>query len=338
MRLRLPKTSSGSRSVRCAETAAQIAEGSALAVAAVTERSSHPRPLPRRPPLRPPPRAPNATSSSARQGRTPPTRVHRVEASIAEGYREILVTRRATGASSATIADGASASARSPRATGDVRQARRAAAGASDGVLRPARKSPTSTPRGPASPSRCSTRARRRPARWRWCSAPATLGSCLHGRWATALEADFNRRDEQLRGPRGHPVASSRSARWSTAATSTTAAGRINVDDEGNVPACRPRSSRAASSAATSIDELLGEHFAPDRQQAAASFRCAPLPRMTNTLSSRAPRPRGDRPVGEEGIFATRFGGGQVDIASGDFRLLALRGLPHPGTARLTAR
>jgi TldD protein len=88
-------------------------------------------------------------------------------------------------------------------------------------------------PRG--SPSRCSTRARRPPARWRWCSAPGDSGILLHEAVGHGLEADFNRKGVSNYSGRSARPWRAGCAPWSTAATSTTSRGSINVDDEGNV-------------------------------------------------------------------------------------------------------
>jgi TldD protein len=50
------------------------------------------------------------------------------------------------------------------------------------------------------------------------------------------------------------------------------------------------------------------------------SFACVPMPRMTNTLLVAGPHDHEEiiRSV-KRGVFAKRFGGGQVDISNGDF-------------------
>jgi TldD protein len=69
-------------------------------------------------------------------------------------------------------------------------------------------------------------------------------------------------------------------------------------------------------------DQLSAQHFAltPTGNGRRESFRSTPLPRMTNTLLLAGPHEHDEivRSV-KRGIYATRFGGGQVDIASGDF-------------------
>jgi TldD protein len=96
-----------------------------------------------------------------------------------------------------------------------------------------------------ASRSPCSTRARRPPARWRWCWPPATAASCCTRRWATASRPTSTaRRRQQLRGPSASRWPAS-CAPWSTTARSCPSRGTINVDDEGYTPTAA-RSSSAA--------------------------------------------------------------------------------------------
>ena len=50
------------------------------------------------------------------------------------------------------------------------------------------------------------------------------------------------------------------------------------------------------------------------------SFTCAPMPRMTNTILTAGPHdPEEIVKSVKRGIYAKKFGGGQVDIANGDF-------------------
>jgi TldD protein len=50
------------------------------------------------------------------------------------------------------------------------------------------------------------------------------------------------------------------------------------------------------------------------------SFRSHPMPRMTNTLLLKGPHdPEEILKSVERGVFAKKFGGGQVDIGNGDF-------------------
>ena len=69
-------------------------------------------------------------------------------------------------------------------------------------------------------------------------------------------------------------------------------------------------------------DAHSSKHFSvePTGNGRRESFRSVPMPRMTNTLLLNGPHDPEEilRSV-KRGIFARKFGGGQVDIASGDF-------------------
>ena len=62
------------------------------------------------------------------------------------------------------------------------------------------------------------------------------------------------------------------------------------------------------------------------------SFAHLPMPRMTNTFMLAGEDAPEDiiRSV-DRGLYAVSFGGGQVDITSGQVRLLGERGLPDRG-------
>ncbi|MFW6067848.1 MAG: TldD/PmbA family protein, partial [Myxococcota bacterium] len=97
--------------------------------------------------------------------------------------------------------------------------------------------------------------------------------------------------------------------------------GSLNVDDEGNEP-----------ERATLIERGVLRGYMQDRYSAGhfhtdatgngrrESFKSHPMPRMTNTLLL----PGNDDPEEivrsvERGVYACKFGGGQVDISNGDF-------------------
>jgi TldD protein len=69
-------------------------------------------------------------------------------------------------------------------------------------------------------------------------------------------------------------------------------------------------------------DQHTAAHFKtrPTGNGRRESFACVPMPRMTNTLLLAGPHDPEEilRSV-SHGIFAKAFGGGQVDIANGDF-------------------
>jgi TldD protein len=69
-------------------------------------------------------------------------------------------------------------------------------------------------------------------------------------------------------------------------------------------------------------DRLSAKHFklSPTGNGRRESFACHPMPRMTNTILLAGPHDPEEiiRSV-KNGVFAKKFGGGQVDISNGDF-------------------
>jgi len=97
--------------------------------------------------------------------------------------------------------------------------------------------------------------------------------------------------------------------------------GTINVDDEGNEPR---RSVLIENGQLVGYlhDRLSAKHFglSPSGNGRRESFACAPMPRMTNTILLAGPHgPEEILKSVKRGVYAKKFGGGQVDIANGDF-------------------
>jgi TldD protein len=151
--------------------------------------------------------------------------------------------------------------------------------------------------------------------------APGDSGILLHEAVGHGLEADFNRKGtSNYSGQIGNEVASELCTVIDDA-TLLQSRGSINVDDEGNEP---------RSSVLIEKGKLVG--YMHDRHSAAhfklkpsgngrrESFTCAPMPRMTNTILMAGPHDPEEivRSV-KRGVYAKKFGGGQVDIANGDF-------------------
>jgi TldD protein len=151
--------------------------------------------------------------------------------------------------------------------------------------------------------------------------APGDSGILLHEAVGHGLEADFNRKRTSNYTDRvGQRVASELCTVVDDARLAH-GRGTINVDDEGNEP-----------QAATLIADGILRGYMQDRHSAGhfktdatgngrrESFKSHPLPRMTNTLLLAGEDDPEDiiRSV-DRGIYASRFGGGQVDIANGDF-------------------
>lgn len=151
--------------------------------------------------------------------------------------------------------------------------------------------------------------------------APGDSGILLHEAVGHGLEADFNRKGtSNYAGAIGKDVASELCTVIDDA-TLLNSRGSVNVDDEGNEP---------STSVLIENGKLVGymhdrhsaKHFKvkPSGNGRRESFASAPMPRMTNTILNAGPHDPEEilRSV-KKGIFAKRFGGGQVDISNGDF-------------------
>jgi TldD protein len=151
--------------------------------------------------------------------------------------------------------------------------------------------------------------------------APGDSGILLHEAVGHGLEADFNRKGtSNYTGQVGQLVASELCTVVDDA-TLLQSRGSINVDDEGN----EPRSSTLIENGKLvgyMHDRLSAKHFqlGPSGNGRRESFACAPMPRMTNTILTAGPHdPEEILKSVKRGVFAKKFGGGQVDISNGDF-------------------
>ncbi len=151
--------------------------------------------------------------------------------------------------------------------------------------------------------------------------APGDSGILLHEAVGHGLEADFNRKGtSNYAGKIGEPVASDVCTVVDDA-TLLQSRGTINVDDEGN----EPRSTvliEKGKLVGYMHDRLSARHYKlrPSGNGRRESFACAPMPRMTNTiLLAGQSDPEEILKTVKRGVYAKRFGGGQVDIANGDF-------------------
>jgi TldD protein len=151
--------------------------------------------------------------------------------------------------------------------------------------------------------------------------APGDSGILLHEAVGHGLEADFNRKGtSNYAGQMGKDVASPLCTVVDDA-TLLQSRGSINVDDEGN----EPHASVLIENGKLSDymhDRLSADHYkrAPSGNGRRESFACAPMPRMTNTILMAGPHSPEEiiRSV-KRGVYARKFGGGQVDISNGDF-------------------
>jgi TldD protein len=150
---------------------------------------------------------------------------------------------------------------------------------------------------------------------------PGESGILLHEAVGHGLEADFNRkRTSNYTDQIGKPVASALCTVIDDG-TVANARGSINVDDEGN-PGKRNVLIENGILAAYMQDKISARHFktTPSGNGRRQSFRHEPMPRMTNTFMA----PGKDEPEDiiksvKRGVYAKRFSGGQVNISNGDF-------------------
>ncbi|MDB5820627.1 MAG: tldD, partial [Rhizobacter sp.] len=150
---------------------------------------------------------------------------------------------------------------------------------------------------------------------------PGWPGILLHEAIGHGLEGDFNRKGSStFSGLIGQRVAS-RGVTVLDDGTIPDRRGSLNVDDEGN-----------ASQRNVLIEDGILKGYIQDSMNARLmkvkptgngrreSYAAVPMPRMTNTYML-----GGDKPAEEivaslkRGLYATNFGGGQVDITSGKF-------------------
>jgi TldD protein len=151
--------------------------------------------------------------------------------------------------------------------------------------------------------------------------APGESGILLHEAVGHGLEADFNRKGtSNYTNQIGQKVASDLCTVVDDA-TLHGSRGAINVDDEGNSPTSSVLIQNGVL-ADYMHDRHSAEHFkkAPSGNGRRESFQSHPMPRMTNTLLLAGPHdPEEIVKSVERGIYARKFGGGQVDIGNGDF-------------------
>jgi TldD protein len=150
---------------------------------------------------------------------------------------------------------------------------------------------------------------------------PGESGILLHEAVGHGLEADFNRKKtSNYTDQVGKQVASSLCTVVDDG-TLASARGSINVDDEGN-PGRRNVLIENGTLVGYMQDRISSRHFGTQASGNARreSFRHEPLPRMTNTFLS----PGQDAPEDiiksvKRGVYAKNFSGGQVNISNGDF-------------------
>jgi TldD protein len=155
---------------------------------------------------------------------------------------------------------------------------------------------------------------------------PVVLGSgwpgvLLHEAIGHGLEGDFNRKGTSaFAGRIGQRVATE----GCTVVDDGTLAGRrgsLNVDDEGTPTKCNTLIENGVLKAYMHDKlnaRLMGTHSTGNARR--ESFAHVPMPRMTNTYMLPGPYARDEIIASvDRGVYASNFGGGQVDITSGKF-------------------
>ncbi len=150
---------------------------------------------------------------------------------------------------------------------------------------------------------------------------PGWPGILLHEAVGHGLESDFNRKGTSaFSGLIGQKVASE----LCTIVDDGTIEGRrgsLNIDDEGNP------TSRTVLIENGILRGYLQDHLSAKLTNARLtgsgrreSYRCLPMPRMTNTfMLSGQDAPQDIMASVKRGLYAVNFGGGQVDITNGKF-------------------
>ena len=150
---------------------------------------------------------------------------------------------------------------------------------------------------------------------------PGWPGVLLHEAVGHGLEGDFNRKGTSTyAGRMGQRVA----APGVTIVDDGTLAGRrgsLNIDDEGAPTRCTPliEDGVLVGYMQDSLNaRLMG--MAPTGNGRRESYASVPMPRMTNTYMLGGDKAPEEIVAGlKRGLYATNFGGGQVDITSGKF-------------------
>jgi TldD protein len=150
---------------------------------------------------------------------------------------------------------------------------------------------------------------------------PGWPGILLHEAIGHGLEGDFNRKGSSAFSGRVGQRVAAKGVTVLDDGTLTDRRGSLNVDDEGNT-----------SQRTVLIEDGILKGYIQDAMNARLmgvaptgngrreSYAHVPMPRMTNTYM-----PGGDKDPQEivasikRGLYATNFGGGQVDITSGKF-------------------
>src|SRR6186713_1010780 len=150
---------------------------------------------------------------------------------------------------------------------------------------------------------------------------PGWPGILLHEAVGHGLEGDFNRKGSSAFSGRIGQRVAAKGVTVLDDGTLPDRRGSLNVDDEGN-----------ASQRNVLIEDGILKGYIQDSMNARLmkvkptgngrreSYAAVPMPRMTNTYMLGGKRSKEEIVAGlKRGLYATNFGGGQVDITSGKF-------------------
>ena len=150
---------------------------------------------------------------------------------------------------------------------------------------------------------------------------PGWPGILLHEAIGHGLEGDFNRKGSSAFSGRVGERVAAKGVTVLDDGTLPDRRGSLNIDDEGN-----------ASQRNVLIDNGILQGYLQDAMNARLmkvaptgngrreSYAAVPMPRMTNTYMLAGDRSRDEIVASlKRGLYATNFGGGQVDITSGKF-------------------
>jgi TldD protein len=150
---------------------------------------------------------------------------------------------------------------------------------------------------------------------------PGWPGILLHEAIGHGLEGDFNRKGSSAFSGRIGQRVAAKGVTVLDDGTLTDRRGSLNVDDEGNVS---QRNVLIEDGILRGyIQDSLNARLmgvAPTGNGRRESYAHVPMPRMTNTYMLGGDRSPEEIVAGmKKGLYATNFGGGQVDITSGKF-------------------
>ena len=150
---------------------------------------------------------------------------------------------------------------------------------------------------------------------------PGWPGVLLHEAVGHGLEGDFNRKGSSAYAGRIGERVAAKGVTVVDDGTLKDRRGSLNMDDEGNPTQCTTLIEDGILRGYMH-DRMSSRHFerSPSGNGRRESFASHPMPRMTNTILLAGPHDPDEIVRGvKHGIYARKFGGGQVDITSGKY-------------------